>query len=320
MADRPTFVVIWNPEIWPASNRDKKTFRKEWTRTVRATRRKKATDVVWGWSFGRATENSDIQVGDRVFFLRVGESEERGFLAAGRIHSDSEGSPVWFDAHWHGTGKPQAYVDMRLDSAVPLDDPLSKATVDAAIHDIAKPLKIQSSGTRLKPDVADRLERLWAAHTGGASATPKIEFRQYDPETVEALRPRRKKGAKKIERRVQDRYAIALGKARHEVTRPAYTIDGIPGKKLADLFDRKTNTLIEAKVRPQPAVVAAAIEQLREYASFHPDSPNLELLFARKPKPAELELILSQGIRCTWPSSSSTRIKGFRSAEPEGWR
>ncbi|MGO9101060.1 MAG: hypothetical protein ACLP9Y_17070 [Mycobacterium sp.] len=90
------------------------------------------------WSTGR--RNSGISAGDRVFMLRHG-TKGRGIVASGTVLSE-----IWQGEDWDGSQAVENYVDIRLDTVLPVDDALSTAVLNQALPEASWDRR-QASGT-----------------------------------------------------------------------------------------------------------------------------------------------------------------------------
>lgn len=116
--------------------------------------------VEGSWSTGLTTRA--ISVGDRAFLLRQGHGQ-RGIFASGTIVSD-----VYQDEHWDGSGRSANFADVMWDTALDPEDCLPIETLFAEMPN--GNWEPQSSGTRIKPELVNDLQALWAQHVTKARA------------------------------------------------------------------------------------------------------------------------------------------------------
>ena len=138
-----TFLLTWNPDRVP------------WTDIGRMARRVQRGECVRDrWSCARSKQ---IRRGDRLFMLRQG-AEPRGLFASGRATTD------WYEGpNWHGPGYCH-YVDLLYDMLL---DPARDLLLPRNELRSGKLARMywdsQSSGPRIRDDVAAELERIWSS-------------------------------------------------------------------------------------------------------------------------------------------------------------
>lgn len=137
-----TFLLLWNPKKWTWSTLEHDI--EQVDLTGRCLQR---------WSCGNT---KSIQVGDRIFLLKVG-TEPKGIIAAGFATT----SP-FTERHWSGENKNALYIDVDFEVLLnPDKEPI--LTVDILnIGNLTKqswqPL---ASGTYVKSELVDELEAIW---------------------------------------------------------------------------------------------------------------------------------------------------------------
>jgi hypothetical protein len=102
------------------------------------------------------------------------------------------------------------------------------------------------------------------------------------------------------QRLVTEFEAYLLGQG-HDVCRLQLRPDGEPAPLFCDLFDRTTNTLVEAKGSVARPAIRMAIGQLADYERLVKPTPKKLILVPQEPRPDLLNLITSQGIAVAWP-------------------
>lgn len=170
-----TFLLNWKPGRWPWD---------ELEDDLRDFRRDSYLDTSWSCGVTK-----DIVEGDRVFLIRLGE-EPRGIVASGTVqrHDLFEDIPaaramsdVYEAPHWEDPERTALYVNVRFDGMLnpevrvfPIDR-LNELN-DGLSHSVKKQVwASQSSGIRIREDIADRLEVEWreflaSGETGGERA------------------------------------------------------------------------------------------------------------------------------------------------------
>lgn len=98
----------------------------------------------------------------------------------------------------------------------------------------------------------------------------------------------------------------------HDVCRLELHFEGEPASLLCDLYDRTSNTLVEAKSSIARPAIRMAIGQLVDYARLVEPAPRKLILVPQKPRPDLLRLAASQDIGVTWPDGDG----GFTSTPP----
>ena len=110
-------------------------------------------------------------------------------------------------------------------------------------------------------------------------------------------------GPYKVTRREQKlvlNYEAFLLADGHDICRLRLWPKGEPAPFLSDLYDRTTNTLVEAKGSATRAAFRMAIGQLADYARLAKSKPKRAILLPEKPRPDLLKLAKSQGIGVIW--------------------
>ena len=113
-------------------------------------------------------------------------------------------------------------------------------------------------------------------------------------------------GPYKVTRREQKlvhRYEEYLHAEGHDICRLRLWPKGEPAPFLSDLFDRTTNTLIEAKGSIARPAFRMAIGQLADYARLVKPTPARAILLPEEPRKDLLKLAKSQGIGVIWANS-----------------
>jgi hypothetical protein len=148
---RGSFVLLWNPKLWPWSEDDRFALQKSieagGTRTE-------------PWSTGSRTK--DIQKGDRVFLFLVGQ-DERGLLASGHATSS-----IYLDRHWatdHAETAPK--ISIAWDSLLDSNQVLPWDVIQEGVPGFRE--RYQGGGAKLDGLQTLSLNNLWQAHVDGVS-------------------------------------------------------------------------------------------------------------------------------------------------------
>jgi hypothetical protein len=102
------------------------------------------------------------------------------------------------------------------------------------------------------------------------------------------------------EQKLVHQYEARLLDEGHEVCRLRLWPKGEPAPFLSDLFDRTTNTLIEAKGSIARPAFRMAIGQLADYARLVKPAPRRAILLPEKPRVDLIRLAHSQGVVVIW--------------------
>jgi hypothetical protein len=107
-------------------------------------------------------------------------------------------------------------------------------------------------------------------------------------------------------------YEAALLAEGHDICRLELWPPGEPAPFRTDMYDRTTNTLIEAKGSIARPAFRMAIGQLIDYARFVKSAPAKAILLPEKPRPDLVKLAKSQGISVIWADGN----RGFATSSP----
>ncbi len=123
--------------------------------------------------------------------------------------------------------------------------------------------------------------------------------RQLTEETV-VVPSGRPYTASRLEQKLVLSYENALKAEGHEVCRLQIWPKGEPAPFFSDLYDRTTNTLIEAKGSAGRTTFRMAIGQLADYARLVKPAPKKAILLPERPRPDLIKLAKSEGISVIW--------------------
>src|SRR3989344_3639575 len=97
-----TFLLVWNPNRWPWKNLEEERLKLN-----------RAGNVERLWS----CRNSRVEIGDRVFIIRLGKEKPRGIFASGVVIEKTE------DRHWDvSKSELIPYVRIRFDKLLNPDN------------------------------------------------------------------------------------------------------------------------------------------------------------------------------------------------------
>jgi 5-methylcytosine-specific restriction protein A len=137
-----TYLLVWNPKKWTWTNLESDI--EEVNNTGRCSE---------NWSCGR---NKSIEVGDRIFLIKVG-TEPKGIIGAGFA-----ASTPYAGKHWSGENRETFYIDIEYEALLnPEKEPI--LTLDLLeLGNLAKQHWLpQTSGISIRPELVDELEALW---------------------------------------------------------------------------------------------------------------------------------------------------------------
>ncbi len=109
--------------------------------------------------------------------------------------------------------------------------------------------------------------------------------------------------AERREQQLVRAFMASLVAEGHEVCRLQLLPKGEPAHLFCDLFDRTTNTLVEAKGSISRPAFRMAIGQLADYARLVDPPPRRVILVPQEPRTDLLELAKSQEIAVIWPDA-----------------
>lgn len=162
----------------------------------------------------------------------------------------------------------------------------------------------------LRSVIVFRLRRLT-----GAPALAPSRVNQFGPEEVKAVPveqhltermmvyPNREPYAaeRREQKLVRELEASWLAQGR-DICRLQLRPEGEPAPLFCDLYDRTSNTLVEAKGSIARSAFRMAIGQLADYVRLVDPAPQKLILVPEEPRPDLLDLAKSQGIAVTWPA------------------
>jgi hypothetical protein len=97
-------------------------------------------------------------------------------------------------------------------------------------------------------------------------------------------------------------YAAYLERAGHEICRLQFWPEGEAAPLFCDMYDKTTNTLIEAKGTVSRPAIRMAVGQLADYARLMSALPDHRaLLVPANPRPDLIELVRSEQISIIYP-------------------
>ena len=148
-----TYLLTWNPKQWD-----------EWdTLPVEAIESAAGKKIGGTWSCYAHTK--DIQIGDRVFLIRLGKAP-KGIIASGWVTAKPKLGDHW-DEEKAAVGKKAFYVDCEWERLLNPDVDAPLALSELKSGKLAKMhWTPQFSGSQILDEVVTALEEKWAAHVG----------------------------------------------------------------------------------------------------------------------------------------------------------
>lgn len=137
-----TYLLVWNPKKWTWTNLESDI------EAVNETGR-----CSENWSCGR---NKSIEVGDRIFLIKVG-TEPKGIIGAGYATTKP-----YAGKHWSGENRETLYIDIEYEALL---NPEKEPILTLDLLEMGKLAKQhwmpQTSGISIRPELVDELEALW---------------------------------------------------------------------------------------------------------------------------------------------------------------
>jgi hypothetical protein len=141
----------------------------------------------------------------------------------------------------------------------------------------------------------------------GTARVKEVPVEQHLSERMLIEPSREPYEAERREQQLVRELMAALVAEGHEICRLQLRPKGEPAALFCDLFDRTTNTLVEAKGSIARPAFRMAIGQLADYSRLVESRPQKMILVPEEPRPDLLRLAGGEGIAVTWPD----RTGGF---------
>jgi 5-methylcytosine-specific restriction protein A len=165
-----TFLLTWNPAKW------------NWIELDRNIEQVEASGTIGlEWSI---VSHRKMRRGDRVFLMRLGE-EPRGIMASGFVVSQP-----FTSKHWNGDDKLTHRVAIEFEVII---NPSSGSILELESLSTGSLSEVnwtpQSSGTEIKPAIANELEKIWLNFLSANEClqTPSIRFEDPKEELLEGV-------------------------------------------------------------------------------------------------------------------------------------
>jgi 5-methylcytosine-specific restriction protein A len=147
-----TFLLAWNSKRWDWDNLQ------EMSESVRAGKK-----VIDRWSCGLSKR---LQVGDRVFVIRLGE-QPRGIFASGIVTKKPYEAEHW-DSEKASIGEKCFYVTVQFDTLLNPDTaPILPREALSSPPFAEMHWDTQMSGVEIPTEIAEQLEKFWATYASG---------------------------------------------------------------------------------------------------------------------------------------------------------
>lgn len=161
----PSYLLAWNPIRW------------EWIDLAEMSQDvKNGKHTTMRWSCGNSGR---LAVGDRVFFIRLGE-QPKGIFASGRVIKES-----YKDRHWDDDkaklGQTSMFVQVSLDALL---DPATDIILPRDLLNSAPFSQMhwdtQISGVQILDNIANELEKAWVIFVGSSDLRLPEEVEQTE--------------------------------------------------------------------------------------------------------------------------------------------
>jgi hypothetical protein len=146
----------------------------------------------------------------------------------------------------------------------------------------------------------------------GGELVKEVPVEQHLTERMMIYPNREPYEAERREQKIVRELRASLLAEGHDVCRLQLRPEDEPAPLFCDLFDRTSNTLVEAKGSIARNSIRMAIGQLADYERMVSPAPQKLILVPEEPRPDLLRLAKSQKIGVTWPDGSG----GFASTPP----
>ena len=143
----------------------------------------------------------------------------------------------------------------------------------------------------------------------GTEPVREVPVEQHLTESMLIEPGREPHAAERREQKLVRAYLAYLAARGDDVCRLQLRPDGEPAPMFYDLFDKTTNTLVEAKGSVARPAFRMAIGQLADYRRLVEPAPQQAILVPERPRQDLIRLAESQGMLVVWPSGA-----GFETA------
>lgn len=180
----------------------------------------------------------------------------------------------------------------------------------------------ESGGGKIRSVIVFRLRALDGAMLPGTSPLDALDSTRIKEVPVEQhltermlIEPTREPyEAERREQQLVREFMASLVASGHEICRLQLQPKEEPAPLFCDLFDRTTNTLVEAKGSIARPAFRMAIGQLADYARLVEPQPKKMILVPTEPRPDLLRLAHGEGIDVAWPDPNGDFVR--RPASP----
>ncbi|MFL5873044.1 MAG: restriction endonuclease [Solirubrobacterales bacterium] len=135
----------------------------------------------------------------------------------------------------------------------------------------------------------------------GPDSVKEVPVEQHNTERMLIYPNREPYEAERREQKLVRELEASWRAEGNDVCRLQLRPKGEPAPLFCDLYDRTSNTLVEAKGTVARSAFRMAIGQLADYARLVDPAPQKLILVPEEPRPDLLNLAASQKIRVTWP-------------------
>jgi hypothetical protein len=138
--------------------------------------------------------------------------------------------------------------------------------------------------------------------TLGHDVVREVPVEQHLTETMLVEPDHEPHEAERREQKLVRSYLAHLTGEGHDVCRLQLRPEDEPAPMFCDLYDKTTNTVVEAKGSIARPAFRMAIGQLADYARLVQPAPRRAVLVPQKPRPDLLRLAESTGVAVVWPA------------------
>jgi hypothetical protein len=138
----------------------------------------------------------------------------------------------------------------------------------------------------------------------GAELVKEVPVEQHNTERMMIYPNRDPYQAERREQKLVRELEASWRADGHDICRLQLRPEGEPAPLFCDLYDRTSNTLVEAKGTVARGAFRMAIGQLADYERLVRPAPKKKILVPEEPRPDLLKLAKSQGIGVTWPDGN----------------
>ncbi|MFL5818067.1 MAG: restriction endonuclease [Conexibacter sp.] len=134
----------------------------------------------------------------------------------------------------------------------------------------------------------------------GKDSMKEVPVEQHLTESFVIAGSREPREAERREQKLVREYLAYLTSSGDDVCRLQLWPEDEPAPLFCDMYDKTTNTLIEAKGSVARPAIRMALGQLADYARLVDPTPSKVILVPQKPRPDLMRLAASEGVEIIW--------------------